>query len=51
MKGLLHYDTHVEAEEKVITYSKFHLLEGSTYKRDESKILMLRNINIYFICD
>ena len=50
MKGLLHHDdTHIEVEEKVLTYSKFHLLEGSTYKRDESEILMLRNQSTYFV--
>ena len=48
MKGLLHYDTHIEVEEKVLTYSKFHLVEGSTCKQHESKILMLRNQNTYF---
>ena len=48
MKGVLHYDTHIEVEEKVLTYSKFHLLEGSTCKQYESKILMLRNQNTYF---
>ena len=41
-------------KEKVITNNKFHLLEGQTSKRGESKIVMLRtnsqNIN-YFVHD
>ena len=43
MKGL-HYDTHIHVEvveETVITYSKFHLQEGNTYKQDENSKYLL----------
>ena len=39
------FDTHIELEHKVMTYSKLHLLN----KQHESEILILKNQNTYFV--
>ena len=39
------FDTHIEVEDKVMTYSNLRLLD----KQHQSKILMLNSQNTYFV--
>ena len=41
---------HIDVEEKVITYSKFHLPKGRTSKQSESKILVLKELKAKTLC-
>ena len=40
----------IYVEEKVITYSKFHLPKGRTSKQSESKILVLKKLIAKILC-